>query len=155
MKNQSTILYLLVLLFTAQVHAQNTPPVNEPDYNKPLLFSSLPTRIAVNMDNLTRSMTNTAGQTVSMNLSSDATVTFSGNVVSNESMYDNALQTVVIRSSNFSGAVLSFSRVRLDDGTSRYTGRIVSLQHGDLYELVQENNTFYFIKRNYYDLINE
>ena len=155
MKNQSTILYLFVLLFTAQVRAQNNPPVNEPDYNKPLLFSSLPQRFVVNMDNLTRSLNNAVGQPVSLTLSSDAGVSFSGNLVSNESKYSDALQTVVIRSTNFNGAVLSFSRIREADGSSRYTGRIVSLQHGDLYELVQENNRYLFIKKNFYDLINE
>jgi hypothetical protein len=69
--------------------------------------------------------------------------------------FENTLQSVVIRSTNFPGAALSFSKLTKEDGTISYVGRIISFQHGDAYEITMENGQYFFIKKGFYDLVNE
>jgi hypothetical protein len=61
----------------------------------------------------------------------------------------------VIRSGNFNGATLTLSSSAQTNGAVRFTGRIISFQHGDVYELQNQNNQYILIKKNFYDLINE
>ncbi len=63
--------------------------------------------------------------------------------------------SVVIRSTNRVGARLVFTKVTDADNTIKYIGRIISLQHSDSYEIVSENNQYYFKKQGLYDLIAE
>src|SRR5258705_9725910 len=130
--------------------------VNEPNYNKPRLFDNLPEVIPVSIDNLNGLINTKTGTIISTNLSSDArTAPFEGNVVSSVSKYENKVQTVVIKSTNYNGATLYISRVITDDGTVKYNGRLMSFQHGDLYVLQQNDAGFALVKKNYYDVINE
>ena len=41
------------------------------------------------------------------------------------------------------------------DGSITYTGRILSRANADLYELKKNGDEYEFVKRNYYDLVNE
>lgn len=78
-----------------------------------------------------------------------------GEVISQVSKYGQAIQSVVIRCAGFDGARLTLSKITLPDGSIKYTGRIISLQHGDLYQLVEDASGWVLVKRNFYDLINE
>jgi hypothetical protein len=80
---------------------------------------------------------------------------FQGVVSSVASKFDNTLLSVVIRSTNFASSALSFSRITKEDGTYSYVGRIISFQHGDAYEITLENGQYYFVKKGFYDLVNE
>lgn len=158
MKNRSVILYLLGLLVSFQAAAQNEPPVNEPDYNRPRLFDRMPDTIQLNLTEVSRAFTQQAGEAVDFNLSADSQMPFrfQGSLLSRTSKYNNALETVVLKSSNFSFASFSLSRVQQPEGGTELKGRIVSLKHGDLYELVKTAAGGYLlVKRNYYDLVNE
>ena len=130
--------------------------VNEPNYNKPRLFDNLPEVIPVSIENLNGLVNTKTGTLISTTLSSDArTAPFEGNVVSSVSKYENKVQTVVIKSTNYNGATLYISKVITDDGTTKYNGRLMSFQHGDLYVLQQKDGGFALVKKNYYDVINE
>lgn len=158
MKNRSVILYLLGLLVSFQAAAQNEPPVNEPDYNRPRLFDRMPDTIQLNLEPVSRAFTQQAGEAIDFNLSSDAQhpFRFQGSLLSRTSKYNNTLETVVLKSSNFSFASFSLSRLQQPDGSSELKGRIISLKHGDLYELVKTaTGQYLLVKRNYYDLVNE
>jgi hypothetical protein len=93
------------------------------------------------------------GKSVSFSLVNN--LNFQGVVSSLASKFDNMLNSVVIRSTNFPGAALSFSRITKEDGTFSYVGRIISFQHGDAYEINLENGQYYFVKKGFYDLVNE
>ncbi len=159
MKNlHVTLCSLAALVYSVCASAQNEKiPINEPDYNKPRLFSNLPGRIGVSLSELELLVEAPVGSRTRMNLAAEtvSSYAFDGDVVSAVSKYENRIQSVVIRSSNFNGASLTVSKIRLDDGTFTYTGRIISFQHGDLFELKQEAGGWVFVKRNYYELINE
>jgi hypothetical protein len=129
-------------------------PINEPNYNKPKLFTGLPDKMQVNTSELESMFTSTVGEHMSMQLPTDVASRFEGDLVSLSSRSAEGLQTVVIRSTNFPGARLTVSR-REVNGQVVYTGRIISFQHGDLYELQNQQGQWFLVKRNYYDLINE
>jgi len=147
-------LTLLLSIFCATASAQKNIPINEPDQNKPKLFTNLPDRIPVDISNLENLMMVGTGKDVSLKLGDKDLQGFSGKVVSVTNKYNN-INSVVIRSSNFNGAILTLSSSTKPDGTVKFTGRIISFQHGDLYELQNQNNQYILIKKNFYDLINE
>jgi hypothetical protein len=135
--------------------AQESAPLTEPNYSKPKLFSSLPETIKVNLDMLKGFLKNVNGETVSSDLGTDISFKFDGQVVSAASKYDNSIQSVVIRSSEFNGARLTFTKITGKDGTVSYTGRIISFENGDAYELRLKDDSYFFVKKNLYDLMNE
>jgi len=65
------------------------------------------------------------------------------------------MRSVVVRLSDFKGATLTLSSFTHPDGTVTYSGRIISFQHADLFELQYQNEQYFLIKKNYYELVNE
>ena len=153
MKNLAKGIICLSLFFICLHSNAQTPPVREPDMNRPTLFQNLPNKISCRINDLSALLESEIGKPVSFPLGDN--LTFQGVVSSVASRFDNTLLSVVIRSTNFSGAALSFSRVTKEDGTYSYVGRIISFQHGDAYEISLENGQYYFIKKGFYDLVNE
>ena len=143
----------LSLFFIATKSSAQTPPVREPDMNRPSLFHNLPDKISCRINDLTSLLEAETGKPVSFSIATG--LNFMGVVTSVASMPGNSLISVVIRSTNFPGAAFSFSKVTKDDGTFSYVGRIISFQHGDAYEINQENGQYYFVKKGFYDLVNE
>jgi hypothetical protein len=159
MKNlRTSVLCVSIALFSLCTAAQENNkaiPINEPDYNKPSLFANLPGKIPVNINAISTILNSPVGSTVSITLSEELRFVLEGQVVSAASKYENTMQSVVIRSSNLNGATFTLTKVYSQDGSRSYTGRIVSLQHGDLYELQNLDGQFVLIKRKFYDLVNE
>jgi len=144
---------LLLFLSAVTASAQNRVPVNEPDQNKPKLFTNLPDKIPVDLSTLRALINSEMGKSVSLKLGQSALSNFNGQVVSKSD--DNAIHSVVIRSGNFNGATLTLSSSVQVNGAVKFTGRIISFQHGDIYELENQNEQYLLIKKNFYDLINE
>jgi hypothetical protein len=158
MKNLRTyVLCASITLCSLFSAAQNGKViVNEPDYNKPHLFDNLPAMIPVSMQNLNVLLNTKTGATINTTLSSDAkTAPFEGQVVSSVIQDNDKVQSVVIRSTNYNGATLSISKVINGDGSIKYNGRLMSFQHGDLFILQAKDGGFVFVKKNFYDLVNE
>lgn len=148
------ILCLSVFFVGVNLNAQKpSVPVREPDMNRPSLFQNLPERINCSVSDLSALLGTEVGQPVSFTFANN--INFQGVVSSTATKFENTLQSIVIRSTNFPGAALSFSKLTKDDGTVSYVGRIISFQHGDAYEITQENGQYYFIKKGFYDLVNE
>ena len=153
MKNLVKGVICLSLFFIClQSNAQKLP-VREPDMNRPSLFQNLPNKISCRINDLSALLQSEIGKPVSFSLVDN--LSFLGVVSSVASKFDNTLNSVVIRSTNFPGAALSFSKVTKEDGTFSYVGRIISFQHGDAYEISLENGQYYFVKKGFYDLVNE
>ena len=157
MKNHRTpLLCLCALLFSLCAFSQNEKdPINEPDLNKPKLFSSLPDRIPISIEKINDLLSVPVGNSTSLKVAETSSVQINGEVISKASKYDNRIQSVVIRSSNFNGARFTISRITKEDGSITYTGRIISFQHGDLYVLQNQDEQFTLVKKNFYDLVNE
>ena len=158
MKNlRHSVLCVCITLYSLCSAAQKNDgiPVNEPDLNKPKLFQGLPDNISVSTGNLNSLFGIQAGRPVNINLSDVSSFQFEGEIVSTASKYGNSIQSVVIRSTNYSGAKFTISKVTGENGVITYRGRIISLQHGDLYELQNLDGKYALVKRNLYDLVNE
>ena len=153
MKNLVKGLICLFLFFVCLQSNAQKPPVREPDMNRPSLFQNLPNKISCRINDLSALLESEIGKAVSFSLVDN--LSFQGVVSSVASKFDNTLNSVVIRSTNFPGAALSFSRITKEDGTFSYVGRIISFQHGDAYEINLENGQYYFVKKGFYDLVNE
>jgi hypothetical protein len=148
------ILCLFVFFIGLKLNAQKPPvPVREPDMNRPSLFQNLPEKISCRVNDLSALLQSEVGNTISFSFTNN--ITFQGVVSSVVTKFENTLQSVVVRSTNFPGAAFSFSRITKDDGTISYVGRIISFQHGDAYEITNENGQYYFVKKGFYDLVNE
>lgn len=135
---------------------EQKPVLNEPDYNKPRLFDNLPEKIAFNPASFATISGKQAGNAVSFSFSDDATISFEGKLLAAATRENGRVQTISIQSTNYNGANLYISKVTHPNGTVKYNGRIISPQHGDLFVL-QRNSTgqYEFVKKNYYDLVNE
>lgn len=156
MKNlQLPGLVLSLFFYCAIASAQKNIPINEPDKNKPKLFTDLPDRIPVDISNLENLMNVETGKDVSLKLAVKNFQAFNGKVISVAHKYNNNINSVVIRSGDFNGASLTLSSSTTADGTVKFTGRIISFGHGDIYELQKENDQYILIKKNFYALINE
>ena len=153
MKNLLKGVVCLSLFFICLQSSAQTPPVREPDMNRPALFQNLPNKISCRINYLSALLESEIGKPVSFSLADN--LSLQGVVSSVASKFDNTLLSVVIRSTNFPGAALSFSRITKEDGTYSYVGRIISFQHGDAYEITLENGQYFFVKKGFYDLVNE
>ena len=154
MKNTSTLVLCAIFsCITILTQAQEkTIPVNEPNYNKPKLFQNLPERIPVDASTLESLFG------VDMNRAANITIAgihFQGNVSSKTTNDVNQANTVIIGLTNYPGANFTLSKISNPDGTISYTGRIISFQHGDLFELQKQKDNWVLVKKNFYDLINE
>lgn len=150
---------MLCVVFALSAFVSNSQeqkiPLNEPDNNKPRLFTSLPDKIPVTITNIDNILSAPVGRNSQFRLSDDNTLQFAGEVVSTASKYNNTIQSVVIRSDIFNGARLTISKITNADGSIRYSGRIISFKHGDLYELENQDGQLVLVKKNYYELVNE
>lgn len=153
MKNLRTaLLCACISLYSLVVSAQPAViPINEPDQHKPKLFSTLPENIAIDPENLAGILQSDRGSQVTLQLGE--AMLFKGQVVS-VARQDQNLTSIVIRSTNFPGARFTFSRI-VNEGKTVYAGRIMSMEHGDVYELQQKEGIYTLVKKNFYDLINE
>lgn len=134
--------------------AQEKVPVNEPDYNKPKLFGNLPDNIPVNINSIATSLLNSQeGSNVSLVVSPSLTVR--GTIVST-ARNDANIQSVVVRLSNYNGTTFTLSRItNTETGAISFTGRMLSMQSGDLYELRNSGQQYTLVKKTFYELINE
>ena len=114
--------------------AQDRVVLQEPDHNKPSLFSNFPDKIAVDIHELKNFFSNTAakGKDVNVRFIDKTLPGFNGKIISATSKYNNTVHSVVVSSTRFNGATLTLSSTTTD-GTVRYSGRIVSFQHAYLY----------------------
>ena len=125
--------------------------MNEPHYNKPKLFGDLPERINFDPTVLSALLNTQVGQ--SINLAVTPVFRISGQVVSKAD--DQNSTSVVVRLTNRPGARLIFTKLTDPNNSVKYIGRIISLKHGDSYEIISENDQYYLKKKGIYELMTE
>ncbi|HEX7906279.1 MAG TPA: hypothetical protein VF487_20535 [Chitinophagaceae bacterium] len=155
MKNLRTYSLCVCMLLTGMFAFSQTPEsrTNQLNADKPKLFSALPDNIPVDVSSFTGILTNEVGKSVSLGVTNS--LRLQGQVVSASDQSDNKIKSVVVRLVNYPGARLTFSSAKDEKGNIIYTGRIISRDHSDLYELINQDGQYSFVKKNYYDLINE
>ncbi len=157
MKNLRTIsLCVCISLVSLTAVSQNdVPSLNQTDYNKPKLFQAFPEQIIMDAAVVNNILAGSVGTPVDLNIAEGTSFRFAGNIVSASVKNNDKLISVVVRSTNFNGAILAISKIIHDNGTVSYKGRIISRTHDDVYELQDLNGRFVFVKRKYHEIINE
>ena len=156
MKNTSTLVISMIFsCITILTQAQEKSiPINEPNYNKPKLFQNLPDKIAVDASTLESLFRLDVNHAANINTTG---IQIQGNVSSKNSIRNDVTQssTIIIGLTNYPGANFTLTKTSNPDGTISYAGRIISFQHGDLFELQNQKGNWALVKRNNYELINE
>ena len=63
--------------------------------------------------------------------------------------------SVVVRMTNRPGARLIFTKLTDPNNSVKYIGRIISLKHGDSYEIISENDQYYLKRKEFMNLMTE
>ena len=153
MKFQKAFAFLA--LFIAGWHgaaAQTVPPLNEPNYNKPKIFSNLPDKLLLRLTEAEALLNLSVGGDAKAAIAPNFLL--SGKVVSKSYGSDASVQSIVIKS-NLRNAVFSFSRIKNTDSSFVYRGRMLSREAGDALEIVKEADGYVLRKISYYNLLNE
>lgn len=153
MKNLLQGISCLLLLFACNFTNAQTPPVKDPDLERPSLFKDLPQQANCRINDLESLLNNSIGDLVNIQIANN--LHFVGTVISVANKYDNTVKSVVVRSTNFQGAALTFSKIKKEDGSFYFSGRIISYQHADAFEIVLANGQYTFVKKGFYDMVND
>jgi hypothetical protein len=145
-------LFFLSFLYS---NAQENLRINQPDYNKPKLFADLPQRMNITVSDMESLFDLPVGTAVMAKLTKD--FPFKGTIVSRSGNVEDQVRSVVIKSTTNTrlGAVLTFTKIRKEDGSFIYRGRIISKESIDAYEIVNENGQYILQKKNYYEMVRE
>lgn len=146
----------IALLTACYLHSPaqgTTPPINEPNYNKPKIFADLPDKQNLNLADLEALLHLPVGTQVNTKIA--AGFRLAGTVISKSDPIDASVKSVVIKSSNRQQATLTFTRTTKQDGSISYIGRMISKEAGDALEIVKEGSNYIIRKKGFYDLINE
>ncbi|MBS1759195.1 MAG: hypothetical protein JST23_03645 [Bacteroidetes bacterium] len=156
MKNLRIALLCSIITFSSLCASAQMTLVREPDYNRPKLFSDLPDEIPVRIAALNELFSTSFNQTINKQLASgNGSFAIEGKVINENKAISDRVQTVIIKSSNFKGATLTLVKIDNEDGTTSYSGRIISFTNGDAYILEKKNSGYVLSKKGFYDLVNE
>jgi hypothetical protein len=144
MKSLYALAYMAVLLLCAHtLQAQVTPPVNQNIADKPLLFSSLPQKLDCNLEEVDKLFMAEPSQKLLLQLNNHLRLE---GVVAEKVQPSQEVLTINFKLSNFNGALFNISRI-IQNGTIRYTGRIINKENGDVLTMIKENEKYYFTKQ--------
>jgi hypothetical protein len=144
---------LLTVCYMQSAAQGSAPPVNEPDYNKPKLFSDLSDNLQLRLADMEALLNLPEGTQVSSTIAPGFTLV--GNVVSKSNPADASVKSIVIKSTTRQGATLTFTRIKNEDGSFSYSGRMISKTAGDALVIVKEGANYVIRKKGYYEIINE
>ncbi len=131
------------MLLSARANSQ-TAPLNQHPVEKPMLFSQLPEKITCTSASLQNIFAAALNNPLSVSLGNQLKI--EGVVIAKTAVTSGQL-SINIRCTNFQNALLNISRITQSDGSYSYTGRIVSLQHGDVLLLREENGQYSFVQQ--------
>lgn len=141
------LLFFLFVLSMNTLLAQQDPPLNlstkAPE--RPLLFGAAsPEKVNCAYSELLKPFTAKIGDAIRLNLASGF---FVEGKLASITRHSATVLTVQITADNFPGAFLTLNRIEEKKGEFSYTATLMSLKHGDMYELKKENNLYVLNKR--------
>ena len=151
MKTLQFSIFLMLFIVSVQADAQVQP--KEPDYNKPLLFADLPSVMDIKRADLDNLLSLPVGTNTSTLLTPEFLV--KGTVVSRSDETASGVISIVIRLVNRPGSTLCISRVRAEEGSFKFIGRILSLDNSDVLEIAGNYDKYVLQKKHLYDIVNE
>lgn len=143
---KKALLFLMVFCTVQQKGFSQMAPVNEPDETMPTLFDNSPDTVNANIGMLSAVFNQPVGQRIRIQLSDRFSI--DGVLAAVAGKPDEALQTFRLIPENFQGTSFVFSRTTGRTGEAIYRGYLTGRHVQDCYQLVKENNRYYFIKKN-------
>lgn len=143
----------ITALCATSAGAQEKNLFNQPDTKKPALFADVPERQVLQVSSFESIVNLPEGAEVSTELAPGLPVI--GRVVSKSNPADNTVRSVVIASHTRPGATFTLSRIVLEDGSVKFTGRLLSKGHIDALEISREGSQYIISKKSFYDLVSE
>ncbi len=132
----------MLMAFTAD--CQSAPPLNQHPAEKLPLFNQLPEKILCPVASLQNIFS--AAVNANINVLLGPQLKIEGTVLAKVTVTPDQL-SINVRCSNFQNALLNISRITKADGSFSYIGRIVSMRHGDILLLWEENGQYSFIRQ--------
>lgn len=148
-----TLLVLMVICFLQATAQETTLPLNTPNYSKLKLFADLPDRMPLRMANFESLLEQSIGSKVTAAVSKDFFII--GYVMSKSNDADPNVKSVVIKAINRQGSTFTFTRIKAEDGSYAYTGRMLNKSGGDALEIAKEGSEYIMRKKGLYDMMNE
>jgi hypothetical protein len=111
---------------------------------RPKLFNAVGSKIIYPKAELEKIFAKTKGSEFEISLPGN--FKFTGMVVSSVQRYDN-LKSLLIKSTNFNGAMFAVSKRTNEDNSITYTGRIISEKYSDGYELKTDAAGNFFLEK--------
>jgi hypothetical protein len=142
MKKLYALAYTALLVIVAHATQAQTPAVNQAVAEKPLLFTSLPDRSECNLEEVDKLFMAEIDQKLVIRLNDRMQL---DGIVAEKVRRSPEVLTINFKISNYPNALFTISRI-IQDGTIRYTGRIISKDNGDVMVVVKENGKYYFTK---------
>jgi hypothetical protein len=133
---------MAVLLCANKAISQVTPPLNQPVSNKPLLFASLPQKLECNLEEIDKLFMSEPSQKLQLQLNNQLHL---DGVVAEKVQQSPEVLSINFKSVNYSGALFNISRI-IQNGTIRYSGRIVNKENGDVLLMIKDKEKYYFTK---------
>ena len=132
---------LLICSHAGVVNAQDLPPVNRATVLKPLLFNRFPAKSLLNPEAL-QSIFLAKNHFHALEIGDQQ---LQAEMITRVQQNPN-VESINFRIPDFPGALLTISRVKLNDGSTKFNGHLVSRDNGDVLTLIEENGKYYFIK---------
>ena len=136
----------IVLCLTLSINgfSQQHKVADNATASQPLLFKNLQSKTSCPLSVIDKSFSYNKGRQIILNI--DADLTIAGEVLE-KSQPDPQVETINVRCTNYSNALLTLSRIKQEDGSISYTGILHSRTSGDVLLLVNENGHYYFKKQ--------
>ena len=129
------------IFFVIQASAQYSSDISQISNSKPILFKQVPQKSQCNIKALDKLFS--AKGTVNLAISQGFFLR--GELIENVQR-NPSVQSINISLSDFPGAIFTLSRTKLENGSIRYNGHIISTDYRDAMVLSLENGKYYFTK---------
>ena len=153
MQQTAALIALLTACYLQSPAQGKTPPINEPNHNKAKVFGDINDKQEVNIANLESLLKLSVGTSVNTTIATGFRLV--GTVTSKSNPEDASVKSVVVKSNTRQNATLTFTKIIKQDGSIRYTGRILSRDASDALEIIMDGNRYVVAKKGFYDMINE
>ena len=147
-----TALSLLLVLQFSILSAQALPEFTKQQPEKTKLFERIPTRFAVVTSAFEKIFSFKVNEKVVLPLGAN---TFLEGTVTEKVQQSAQVTSVNIIASNYQGALFTISRIAITGQPVTYTGRLVSMKHGDAFTLSMQGNELVFAKQKQSGLVAE
>lgn len=135
---------VLILLFTVQsLSAQTEPPLNQHAPEKPKLFGSLPEKIEFSETDLRGVFSSSISDKINLKINPSFIV---DGFVTEKVQKNKNLISINCVLPQYQNALFNISMINTN-GVVRFTGRIVSPNHGDILLLKKENEKYFLVKQ--------